>query len=306
MEQLVRIGDLDLCYEVFDGGGPALLLASGLSTSMLGWRTSMCTALARRGWTVIRFDNRDVGRSSRIRGAGPSMLQLVGAVTLGRRFDTPYTLSDMAGDAVGLLDHLGIDRAGVAGMSMGGMIAQTVAIEHPERVLALGSLMSTTGERHLVSTDPRALEIIRLPVARTRQQSLDLHARLFELLSGVPPVDAHAVRTYAAENWDRSIGPTGSARQLGAIFGSRHRARQLPDVTVPAWVGHGTHDPLIPTRAGRRTAELLPNAEFTLLEGMGHDMHPHFHPQLIDALDRLMQRGVGSRPHGGPASAPAP
>jgi pimeloyl-ACP methyl ester carboxylesterase len=282
-ETFCRIGDVDLCYETFgDATDPAMLLIMGLGTQMLGWDAEFCEQLAARGFHVIRYDNRDIGRST--------ILDDFPAPTLGQilRRDkraAAYTLADLAADGVGLLDHLGIARAHLVGASMGGMIAQTIAARRPERVLSLVSIMSNTGSR--LSGQP-ALSTYRLflrPIARERDAYVRQAAELFDQIGsrGFEKDDA-AFREMLGAMYDRGHNPGSASRQLAAILAAGNRTTELRHITAPTLVIHGTADRLIRPSGGRATARAIPGAHLLTIEGMGHDLPRAAWPQIIDAI----------------------
>jgi pimeloyl-ACP methyl ester carboxylesterase len=282
-ESFCRVGEIELCYETFgDPADPAMLLIMGLGTQMLGWQEEFCEQLAARGFHVIRYDNRDIGRST--------ILDDFPAPTLGQliRRDkraVAYTLAELAADGVGLLDHLGIERAHLVGASMGGMIAQTIAARRPERVLSLVSIMSNTGSRF--SGQP-ALSTYRLfvrPLARERDAYIDQAAALFDHIGsrGFDKDDA-AFREQLGAMYDRGHNPSSANRQLAAILASGDRSAELRHITAPTLVIHGTDDRLVRPSGGRATARAIPGARLLMIEGMGHDLPRGAWPQIIEAI----------------------
>ena len=288
-EQMCTVsGDVELCFETFgDPEAPALLLTMGLATQMLGWHEDLCAALADRGFHVIRFDNRDVGRSQRMAGAVPTLRQLL----LRDRRAASYTLEDMAGDAAGLLDHLGIERAHVVGASMGGMIAQTMAARFPDRVLSLVSMMSNTGSRWTGQPSPRLYHVLLKPPPRDRERYKDHAVWVFSRI-GSPGFerDEEDLRRIAAMSYDRGINPAGTSRQLAAIIHSGDRTALLREIKAPTLVIHGTDDRLVPPSGGRATARAIPGARLLLIEGLGHDIPRGAWPQLLDAIEHNAAR----------------
>jgi pimeloyl-ACP methyl ester carboxylesterase len=281
-EKLCDIGGgITLCYETFgDPGDPAALLIMGLGTQMVSWQDDFCEQLAAHGLYVVRFDNRDIGRSTHLQGPPPSLLQLLRYSVSAR-----YTLADMAQDAVGLMDDLAIDRAHVIGASMGGMIAQTLAARHPARVRSLVSMMSSTGGRW-VGRPALSSYAIFLRKAPTEREAFIEHAtQLFAKIGsrGIPQ-DTEGVRKIAALSFDRELDRTGAGRQLAAIIASGDRTSELEGITTPTLVIHGTVDPLVSPSGGRATARAIPGAELTMIEGMGHDLPRVLWPRLIDAF----------------------
>jgi pimeloyl-ACP methyl ester carboxylesterase len=288
-EQLCTVGDgVELCFETFgDPEAPAMLLTMGLATQMLGWHEDFCAELADRGFHVIRFDNRDCGRSQRMNGAVPSTLQLL------RRDKRAagYTLDDMAGDGVGLLDHLGIEAAHVIGASMGGMIAQTMAARYQDRVLSLTSMMSNTGARWSGQPSLRLYHVLLKPPPRDREAYKDHAVWVFSKI-GSPGFDRddEDLRRIAGMSYDRGINPAGTSRQLAAIIASGDRTSLLRRITAPTLVIHGTKDKLVPTSGGRATARAIPDARLLLIEGMAHDIPRDAWPRMLDAIEQNAAR----------------
>jgi pimeloyl-ACP methyl ester carboxylesterase len=290
-EQYARVGDVRLCYETFgEPTAPALLLVMGLASQMLLWEEDFCEELAGRGFRVIRYDNRDVGRSTILADARvPTRWQLA----LRQASGAAYPLDVMADDAAGLLDHLGIDGAHIVGASMGGMIAQLIAIRHPDRVRSLVSIMSTTGHRRVGRPDPRvALRMLR-PAARTRERYIEDHLATYRLIgSRAFDFDEQRKRERAGRIFDRGIHPAGSARQMAAIVTAKDRTPELRQIRVPTTVIHGDSDPLVNVSGGRATAKAIPGAELVILPGMGHDLPRELWPQIIDAVTRTAARAA--------------
>ncbi|MBA2349461.1 MAG: alpha/beta hydrolase [Solirubrobacterales bacterium] len=270
-EQLIPVGDLELCYEEFGAANdPVLLLVMGLGTQMLDWRPEFCAALAAEGFRVIRFDNRDIGRSTHMKGKRPpGLLELA----TRRVRDPAYTLDDMADDTVGLLDALGIDDAHLVGVSMGGMIAQQIAVRQPARVRSLVSIMSSTGARRMGQPALRVLPMLAKPPAKEREAAIDRVVALFDIV-GSPGFerDVAATRELAGVSFDRGSDRSGSGRQLGAILASGDRTAALHRITAPTLVIHGTADKLVATSGGKATAKAIPGARLELIDGMGHDL----------------------------------
>lgn len=275
---------IEICYDTFgDPDDPAVLLVMGLGSQMVHWYPEVCQSIADRGFHVVRFDNRDTGESSWI-DEPVDILAVMGGQATGEAPTVPYLLSDMAADAVGLLDHLGADRAHVAGASMGGMIAQTMAIEHPGRLLSLTSIMSTTGETDVGLATPEAMQALLSPPPTTRDEYQDAALRMAGVWGSPGLYDVDRLRRMAGEAWDRGYDPSGTARQLAAITASGSRADALATLAVPTLVIHGTADTLVQPSGGERTAELVPDAKLLVIEGMGHDLAPPLWPTVIDAL----------------------
>ena len=282
-EQITRVGDVDIAYETFgDPGDPAMLLVMGLGIQMIGWDEELCGMWADRGLYVIRFDNRDTGHSSQVEGSpAPDFM----AAIAGDTSSASYLLADMADDAVGLLDHLGINAAHVVGVSMGGMIAQTMAIRHPDRVLSLTSIMSTTGDQAVGRPRPEILPVLLAPSPNDRQGFVDHQVGVFRRI-GSPgyPGDEDRIRALCEQSFDRCFSPVGFARQLLAIFASGDRTSDLASVRAPALVIHGEEDPLIEVSGGEATAKAIPGAELLVIPGMGHDLPPVLWPKIVDAV----------------------
>jgi pimeloyl-ACP methyl ester carboxylesterase len=290
-ELKASVGDLELCYETFGApDAPPLLLIMGLASQMIMWDEDFCELLARRGFRVIRFDNRDIGHSTHVRGAPiPSRWRLL---TRSARA-AAYSLGEMADDAVGLLDQLQIPGAHIVGISMGGMIAQLLAIDHPDRVLSLVSIMSTTGNRRVGKPQPRMMLRLMRKVPRQREAYIKDHIENYRAI-GSPGYDFEEdrKRERAARCFDRGIYPAGSARQLGAVVAAHDRTSHLGKVTAPTTVIHGDADPLVNVSGGQATAEAIPGAKLLILPGMGHDLPRELWPQIIDAI--ADNAGVGA------------
>ncbi|WP_433136522.1 alpha/beta fold hydrolase [Actinomadura nitritigenes] len=280
---------VSIAYESF--GDPAdapVLLVMGFGAQMIAWHEDFCRALAARGRYVIRFDNRDCGLSTRFDDHPVDMGRFIGAVSSGDIASAvamvPYRLKDMADDGFGLLTALGVERAHVVGASMGGMIAQTMAITRPERVLTLTSMMSSTGESEYGQSGPEARAVLFAPKPQDRDGYVAAAER--ELVWASKRYgDASALRELAAASFDRAYHPAGVGRQLGAMILSGSRADALRELRVPTLVIHGLDDTLIDPSGGRRTAELVPGAELLLIPDMGHDRPRELWPVIIDALD---------------------
>jgi len=282
-ERLAPANGIELAYqEMGDPDGEPLLLVMGLATQMLAWDEGFCSLLADRGFRVVRFDNRDIGRSTKIESAGlPNRLDMLS----GRRSTAPYLLSDMARDTVGLMDHLGIESAHLVGASMGGMIVQAMAIEHPRRVRSLVSMMSTTGSRLVGMPSWRAMKILVSSSPHGRDAAVERAVKTFGVI-GSPgyPRDEAYLREIAGLSYDRGHSAAGIARQLHAITASGDRTRALHDVHVPALVIHGDRDPLVRPSGGRATARAIPGARLKLIDGMGHDLPRDLWPTLGDEI----------------------
>ena len=283
-------GGVQICFQTFgDPADEAVLLIMGLGGPMTWWSPDFCRLLADAGFFVIRYDNRDVGRSSRIK-ARVTRKRLVQAF-FGRGPRPPYTLDDMAGDGFGLLDHLGIDAAHVVGVSMGGMIAQTMAVLRPERVRSLTSIMSTTGRRTVGWQDPRLLPLLLARSARTRESYVASSARVWRII-GSPAFreSREDVDKRAGETFDRGVSASGTARQMLAILRQPDRSRRLRSLRMPALVIHGLEDKMVHVSGGRSTSQAIPGAELLLVPGMGHDMPAQLDQTFVDGIKRTADR----------------
>jgi pimeloyl-ACP methyl ester carboxylesterase len=292
-ERLAPVNGIELAYEELgDPAGEPLVLIMGLATQMIFWDVELCELLGDRGYRVIRFDNRDIGHSTKIDAAG---VPNDAAMILG--YGRPaYRLADMAADTVGLLDHLGIERAHVVGASMGGMIAQQVAIDHPGRTLSLCSIMSATGNRRYRFPSWRAFASLMAKPASSREGYIDQAVMTFKVIgSPAYPMDEPRFRALCGLSYDRSFHPAGIARQLHAINCSGNRAARLRRLDLPALIVHGTADPLVRPVAGRATAASIRGAKLWLIEGMGHDLPAALHADFAREIDANARRlgGVG-------------
>ena len=284
---------IEIEYETFgDPSKPAILLVMGLGIQMLGWQEAFCQMLVDRGYFVIRFDNRDVGLSSKIEdGPEPNVMQLMA----GDYSSASYVLSDMANDAVGLLDALDIEKAHVVGVSMGGMIAQTMAIEHPGRVLSLTSIMSTTGNQAVGQPRPDVLMALVTPAPDDRDGFVDFQAKMFKLI-GSPeyPLDEDILRELIGRSYDRMHYPAGFMRQLTGVLASGDRTAALASVNVPTTVIHGEADPLIAISGGEATAAAIPGAKLVRVPGMGHDLPPLLWQRFVDEIVANAERATAA------------
>jgi pimeloyl-ACP methyl ester carboxylesterase len=283
MERIAPANGIELAYEEFgDPADPTVLLVMGLGVQMLGWDAELCELLAGRRFRVVRFDNRDVGRSTKIEGGRrPDVM----AAAMGDVSSASYTLDEMADDCAGLLDHLGAGAAHVVGVSQGGMIAQTFAIRHPGRVLSLVSIMSSTGGRAVGQPHPEALPTLLTRAPADREGFAESVVEVFRVI-GSPGFDAdeERLRERARASFDRGYHPEGTARQLVAILASGDRTEALGRLQVPTVVIHGTDDPLIDVSGGKATAAAIPGARLKLIEGMGHDLPRELWPRFVDLI----------------------
>jgi pimeloyl-ACP methyl ester carboxylesterase len=283
-EEFAKVGDVELCYErLGDPSDPPMLLVMGLGTQMLAWHEDFCAMLVDRGFHVIRFDNRDAGRSTWIDHPPPSVRDLL----TRRPRDPAYTLDDMAADAAGLLGHLGLGPAHVVGASMGGMIAQMLAANHPDRVLSLTSIMSTTGSRWAGQPALRTYPILLRSMPRDRDAYVEAAVGIWRVL-GSPGFDRDeaAVRERSARSFDRGVSSAATGRQLAAILASGDRTEALRRIEAPTLVIHGSADKLVAPSGGCATARAIPGARLMLVDGMGHDLPRGAWPRLVEAIAR--------------------
>jgi pimeloyl-ACP methyl ester carboxylesterase len=278
---------IELEYDHFGNPtDPALLLIMGFTAQMVAWDEEFCTQLADRGHFVIRFDNRDCGLSTKLHGVPSNSDAVIMAAMMETEMPpVPYTLSDMAADAMKVLDHLNIERAHIMGASMGGMIAQTVAIEHPHRVKTLISVMSQPGELTVGQPTQEAMELIVTPAPSDRDEYIAF-APKWQLWQSKKYRSDEVSRRNAIRDFDRSNYPEGGPRQMAAIYASGSRAEGLQKLQVPTLVIHGTEDQLITPSGGERTAELIPNSTLLMVEDMGHDMPQPLWPFYLDAISK--------------------
>jgi pimeloyl-ACP methyl ester carboxylesterase len=289
----VKSNGIEIAYETFgQPDGKPLLLINGLSYQMVRWPEEFCRSLAERGHYLIRFDNRDVGLSTHFESDGaPNIVEIYKKIVAGEKPQVPYLLQDMAADAVGLLDALDIPAAHVVGVSMGGMIGQTMAIEHPERVLSLVSIMSSTGRPGLPPPREDVMAHTMKPIPRQREAAIEHMVETERLLAGdVYPAYEQRARNEAIQSIERHHDPLGIARQLAAIVASGSRAQTLASVKAPVLVIHGDRDPLLLIACGKDTAACVPGARFLQMDGMGHYLPRELWPRLVDAISEHTSR----------------
>jgi len=282
-----KANGIEIEYEVFGSpDDPALLLVMGLGAQLIAWDDDLCRLLVEQGFHVIRYDNRDVGLSTKFDAAGvPDLTAVLTALTTGSPVEMPYTLEDMADDGIALLDALGIERAHIVGASMGGMLVQAMAIRHPDRVLSLCSIMSTTGSREVGQPDPEAIALLMAAPPSNRDEAIEAGIRGAKVL-GSPgfPYDEAKARASLGASYDRMNYPQGTARQLVAIVGCEDRTPGLRQLKVPTLVIHGEDDKLLTPSGGRATAEAIPGAELLMIPGCGHDLPEGAWPTVVEAI----------------------
>ncbi len=279
---------IELEYDTFgDKKNPALVLIMGFGAQMVAWDEGFAQMLADRGFFVVRFDNRDVGLSTKLDGVKVDANGVVSAALLEQPLPpVPYTLSDMAQDVVGLLDHLNIDKAHILGASMGGLIAQVFAIEHPQRTASLISVMSMPGEPETMQSTPEAMTAL-MSIPPSDRAGFIEHSLVYQAFQSKKHRSDAISREKAARDYDRSFYPEGSPRQMAAIYASGRRTEALAALKVRTLVLHGADDTLISPNAAKRTAEIIPGAELVILDDMGHDVPEPLWPQFVDIIARF-------------------
>jgi len=288
-------GDIAIAYETFgDAADPPVLLIMGLGAQLLSWPEDFCQQLVDHGLFVVRFDNRDVGLSTHLHELPPPDMA---AILRGDFATAPYTLSDMAADTASFIDALGIGSAHVVGASLGGMIGQVLAIEHPERVRSLTSIMSTTGDPNVGRSTQEAFAHLAQPAARTREEVIDRRLQS-QGITGSPeyPTSEAELRDRAGQAFDRNFDPAGGTRQFAAALASPDRTPGLAELQVPTLVIHGADDPLIQVSGGHATAAAIPDAELLVIDGMGHDLPSQLWPQVVERISTHIARADGQHP----------
>ena len=288
-ERAVTVNQITIVYDSFgDPSDPAMLLLMGLGQQMIAWNEELCRMLAAKGYWVIRFDQRDVGLSAKFNEAGiPNLLALI----QGEELEVPYTLDDMAKDATGLLSALQVDSAHLVGASMGGMVAQMIAINYPERVRTMTSIMSATGYPTDPPPKPEAELLLFSPSPEERSAYIEHNLNSWRILSGqFFDFNENHWRKYLGQVYDRGRNPAGFSRQLAAIIASGSRKEALRGVRIPTLVIHGDADPLVPVESGYDTADTIPGAQLMIIEGMGHSLPPETWQQIVEAIAKLAQR----------------
>jgi len=281
-----KVNNIEIEYETIgDPISKPLLLIAGLGSQMLAWSDEMCESFANRGFFVIRFDNRDIGLSTKLEDAGmPDFMEINAVYASGEIPKVPYTLEDMAGDAIGVLDALNIDKAHVCGASMGGMIAQIIAYTHPSRVLSLTVIMSTTANPELPPSKPEILTQFFAPVPSEREAYIEEMVKRDSLIHGTFAYDEDQSREYRTKEYDRSYYPEGVARQLAAMAVPGNIKPKISAIRAPTLVIHGSEDPFNLVEAGKDIAATIPGAELLILDGMGHSFPREVLPRIENAL----------------------
>jgi pimeloyl-ACP methyl ester carboxylesterase len=280
------INNITIEYETI--GNPnskPLLLIAGLGGQLIAWSDEICEKFAENGFFVIKFDNRDVGLSKKFDDAGlPDMMEISDAYTRGEKPKVPYTLENMADDAIGVLDALNIKKAHICGASMGGMIAQIIAYRHPSRVLTLAVIMSTTGNPELPPSKPEIMMQFFAPVPSEREAYINEMIRRDSLITGIFPFDENQSREYRTREYDRCYYPDGIARQLAAMAVPGNIKPYITAISAPTIVIHGSEDPFNPIEAGKEIAATIPNAQLLIIDGMGHSFPREVIPQIVEVL----------------------
>lgn len=291
-EQMADCGTVSLSYDSFgDPQHPPIMLIMGLATQLIHWDEEFCRLLAARGFWVIRFDNRDIGNSSKLDAEGvPNLLGMFARQMFGRTLKAPYLLDDMAQDTLTLMDVLSVPHAHVVGVSMGGMIAQCMALLAPERVLSMTSIMSTTGNRSLPKPKKSVSMLLARPQPKEEEAFVQQTLSLWQVLHGdTYDFDAERVGNMIRRARQRSFHPKGVIRQLAAILASEDRTRRLRDLSVPTLVMHGDDDPLVPLACGLATKDAVPNARLRVFKGMGHTLPKEVWSAMIDEIVQLTE-----------------
>jgi len=281
-----QVNNIEIEYDTFgDPTSKPLLLVMGLGGQMIAWTEELCEVLVNQGFYVIRFDNRDVGLSTKFEEAGmPNLPEVYTAIARGEKVEVPYTLEDMADDAIGVLDELNIGKAHICGASMGGMIAQIIAYRHPSRVLSLTSIMSTTGNPDLTQPEQELIQELFAPLPMEREACIEEGIRRGRLIYGNFPYNEEQARELRTKAYDRCFYPLGVMRQAAAIAINGNRKSKLASINVPTLVIHGREDPLVPVEDGKDTAETIPGASLLIIDGMGHSVPPEVAPQIVEAI----------------------
>jgi pimeloyl-ACP methyl ester carboxylesterase len=290
------VNDIEIEYETIgDPISKPLLLIAGLGSQLLAWSDELCEMLAIRGFFIIRFDNRDVGLSTKFEDAGtPNFMEINAAYARGEKPEVPYTLEDMADDAIGVLDALNIDKAHICGASMGGMIAQILAYRHPSRVLSLTTIMSTTGNPDLPQAKPEIMAQFFAPVPSERKAYIEETVKRDSLIYGTFTYDEVQGRDYRSKEYDRSYYPEGIARQLAAMAVPGNIQPKISAIKAPTLVIHGRDDPFNSVEAGKEIATTIPGAGLLILDGMGHSFPLEVLPYIVNALVAISNKSINS------------
>jgi len=286
-EQQVATNGLRINYDSFgDPSHPAMILVMGLGTQMIHWDDDFCKLLASQGFWLVRFDNRDIGKSTWLTElTAPGLVAFLGNSWFGNALNAPYLLNDMADDTLGLMDALHIEKAHIIGASMGGMIAQCVALKAPERVISLTSIMSTTGNRSLPKAKKRVGMTLLRPLPKNIEQYIQQSLNVWQMLhTDNFPFETERIKKLLRYSRERGFNPAGVSRQLSAIIDSPDRTAQLVSLMTPSLVIHGDQDPLVPVECGYATAEALPNGQLKIFKGMGHTLPKQLWPEISDGI----------------------
>lgn len=290
-EMIAQLKEIDICYEIFgeDNNVPVLLIA-GLGRQMISWDESFCSKLAGKGFKVIRFDNRDSGRSSKLINLdNPSLMAILSQLEKGKDPKVPYKLEDMVTDTLQLLDFLKIESAHMIGISLGGMIAQLIAINYPQRIRTMTSMMSSTGNPEMPPPTPEVIEHLIKPSVKTKENFIERAVESYKLMTGSKyPVDEQSERKKALRSYERCHYPDGHARQNAAILVSGNRKEALKNIKVPTLIIHGNEDPFVNVKCGIDTADAIPGANIKIVEGMGHRLHVGSWGEVIDPIEDLI------------------
>ena len=279
-------GPVEIAYDVFGDRGEPLVLIMGIGAQRVFWDVAFCELFVAAGFRVVRFDHRDIGESGRVTARAPRPLPMLARRLVGAKITAPYTLSDMGSDVIGVLDALGMDRAHMVGVSLGGMVAQHLAIEHPSRVATLTSIMSTPGARRYLP-EPRALGALFAKPPKTMEEAGEHVAKMFAIIgSQAYPVDAERLKRIGERSYAAGMSPAGFLRHFAAVLASGDRTAKLRSVQTPTLVIHGSRDPMFPLRAGRDLANLMPHATWLPIQGMGHDLPAQLWPTFVAAIKR--------------------
>jgi len=292
--QQVSANGLHINYDSFgDPADPAIILIMGLGTQMIHWSDQFCQLLASNKLWVIRFDNRDIGKSTWLKDYPvPNVWDFIGNSLFNKKVDAPYLLNDMADDTLGLMDALNVHKAHIVGASMGGMIAQCIALKSPVRVISLTSIMSTTGNRSLPKPKTRISAKLLKPLAKDIDQYVLQGLDVWQMLHGEHfPFDPEVVEKVIRESWQRGFNPAGVARQLAAIMDSPDRTQGLQKLDIPSLIIHGDIDPLVPVECGIATASAIPGSTLKILKGMGHTLPVLLWQQIIADIVRVSKAG---------------